>query len=143
MKLTDLPDLVNGWYDGPHTPATVEAAAESIHSLVRYLANATSPGNGETTLRHAPQVYQVLRHLTAATGDMDQLLGQISDAAGRHARDSLYDDTDRPATETSADLQTHLANARAELARAARSLDAARAAASHLGHRDVDRDTTV
>src|SRR5262245_25642467 len=74
-------------YDGPHSTDTVRDAAGGVYVLVRYLNNVTGPSNGETTLRLAPSVDDVLGGLHSAAYAMDQLLNQLAGALTRQADD--------------------------------------------------------
>lgn len=123
-------------YDGPHTPETAAAAAEAIADLVRYVNNATGPGNVTHTLPHASHVYGVLGSLDTAIGGLWQLAGNLLWASVNHAADpTLYDDRrDRPALDTAGKLDTALDRLREQFATVAATVDAARAHSAHLGH---------
>lgn len=123
-------------YDGPHSPDTVAAATEALPALVRYLANATGPGNSATTLPYAPQTYRLLGELTDTVDRLDQLLDQLGQATDRHTNDpTLYDDRrDRSARSTTGGVRHHLEQAREAAAHLRGQLSAARSHAAHLGH---------
>ncbi len=89
-------------YDGPHTADTVTDAAHGLSALVRYLNNATGPGNARTTLAWAPTVHRVLEGVAAAVHGLDQLFTQLAAAMTRQATDpTLYDDRPgRPGADT-------------------------------------------
>lgn len=124
-------------YDGPHTPDTVREAAAAMAELVRYLNNATGPGNSTATVGYAPQLYRLLGNLTATVGGLDQQFEQLAAAAERHAADPLlYDDRGltqgaRPTVE----LVAHeVGMARDEANQLRLRLSRAHQLASHLGH---------
>jgi len=125
-------------YDGPHSADTVEGAASGLPALVRYLNNATGPGNGETTLRYAPTVDAVLAGLHAAAYRLDQLLSQLADALARHAGDpSLYDDRrDRPADAVARDASARLLAVRDAVWAFAAAVTEVHELTVHLGHDD-------
>lgn len=101
-------------YDGPHNEDTVLEAARAVAHLVRYLNNATGPGNGERTLPYGAVVRRVLSSVTASLGSLDQLLDQLATAAARVGADPLsYDERrDRPASQTTDQLRQEIAKAR-------------------------------
>ena len=79
-------------YDGPHSRASVVAAAEGVSYLVRYLNNATQPVTAEHTLAWASTIDAVLSRVKAAVYGLDQLFGQLSAAAAAQAETpGLYD----------------------------------------------------
>jgi hypothetical protein len=123
-------------YDGPHSADTVRDAAGGVYALVRYLNNATGPWNGETTLRLAPSVDDVLGGLHSAAYAMDQLLSQLAGALTRQADDpTLYDDRrDRPATGVATDAADRILAARDAAMALAEALTDVRARTVHLGH---------
>ncbi len=123
-------------YDGPHSADTVADAARGLSVLVRYLNNATGPGNGRTTLESATTVYRVLGGLGAAAGGLDQLFKQLAGGMDRQATDpTLYDDRrDRPGADTAHALAALLSELRGTAGGLAWSLDQARELSAHLGH---------
>ena len=123
-------------YDGPHSADTVRDAAIGVYALVRYLNNATGPGNGDTTLRLAPAVDDVLGGIHSAAYALDQLLSQLAIALTKHADDSgLYDDRrDRPAAGVATDAADRILAARDAAMALAESLTDVRARTVHLGH---------
>lgn len=135
----DFDDLIEEHfpYDGPHSRDTVLDAARVISGLVRYLNNATGPGNGQETLQYGPTVYRLLGAISNATQGLDQLLEQVTDALDRVADDlTLYDD--RRGDHTGGDT-AHMAAALVEEARRTlvaprQRLDHAWQVTSHLGH---------
>lgn len=124
-------------FDGPHSQDSVVGAALGAAALVRYVNNATRPGNGEWTLEWAAAVYGVVGGVHAVVAGLDQLLGQLVVAVRRQAGDpSLYDDRgDRSAAGTAREVAESLGAARQRSRAVAAELEAARAAASHLGNR--------
>ncbi len=134
--LTELPDLIDSRYDGPHTPESVAAAARALPALVRHLVNATNPANSETTLPYASHVHQMLAALTEAALRLHPLIDHLTDTTARHSADpSLTDDRrDRPGSATAEHVLAALRAAQGEAHRLARHLDAARESAAHLGH---------
>ncbi len=124
-------------YDGPHTPETVRDAARGISKLVRYVNNATGPGNGTTSLPYAPHTYRLLGSVHATVDGLDQLLEQIATAMNRHANDAtLRDDrgADSDAGDTAQGAVEGLDEARRTLALCRTHLDEAWGLSSHLGH---------
>jgi hypothetical protein len=123
-------------YDGPHSADSVRDAANGVYALVRYLNNATGPWNGETTLRLAPAVDDVLGGLHSAAYALDQLLSQLASALTRQADDpTLYDDRrDRPAAGVAADASDRILAARDAAMALAETLTDVRARTVHLGH---------
>ena len=123
-------------YDGPHSAATVAGAAHGLSVLVRYLNNATGPGNARTTLAWAPTVHRVLGDLAAAVHGLDQLFTQLVAATTRQASDpTLYDDRPgRPGADTAHALAAQLTELRRTASWLARSLDQARELSAHLGN---------
>lgn len=123
-------------FDGPHSREAVVAAARGAAELVRYLNNATSPGNDRRTVDRGPTVYRVLGGVHSLVDGLDQLLHQLAGAMRELAGDpTLYDDRgDRPAAPAALAVADHLEQARVASHAVAAALDAARAAASHLGH---------
>ncbi len=123
-------------YDGPHTADTVAGAAHGLSVLVRYLNNATGPGNTRTTLAWAPTVHRVLEGVATAVHGLDQLLTQLAAAMTRQATDpTLYDDRPgRPGADTARALAAQLAELRRTAGCLARSLDQARELSAHLGN---------
>src|SRR5487761_1075529 len=91
-------------FDGPHDAETVVSAATAVTMLVRYLCNATGPGNSVVTLEWAHTTNRITGHLSRATYGFDQLLTQLADGLERHATDpelEVYDDRrDRPGADT-------------------------------------------
>jgi len=86
--------LAEHWpYDGPHDRETVSTAAETVPSLLRYINNATGPGNASATLPYAGDVDRVLSCLHEAAGRLPQLLAQLERSiAGQVAAGVLRDD---------------------------------------------------
>lgn len=101
-------------YDGPHSDDSVLEAAKTVDQLTRYLANATGPGIGKHTLTCGADVYRVLGQISGALANIEQVLGQLADAATRTSADPLaYDDRrDRPASQTAVELVAELTAAR-------------------------------
>ncbi len=125
-------------YDGPHSRDSVADAATGAAALIRYLNNATGPGNGTRTLEWAATVDQVTGGVHALVANLDQLLRQLGDAMQRQASDNptLYDDRgDRPAGETAREVAQGLEDARQRSHAVVAALEAAREASSHLGNR--------
>ena len=125
-------------YDGPHTAEGVTDAARALTELVRYLNNATGPGNGRETLRYAPHIYRTLGALYGALAGMEQLLTQISTELERIAVDpTTYDDrhTVNYSAESTAYGAAHsLGEAREALGPVGHHLGRAWGDTSHLGH---------
>ncbi|MGH3991449.1 MAG: hypothetical protein ACRDSN_03185 [Pseudonocardiaceae bacterium] len=140
-----LPELVAQRmpYDGPHSPATVKDAARSISALLRYLTNATGPGNGPATLHHAAATHAVLAYLCEASHDLGLLLEHLATATRGHAeRPGLYDDRrDRVATQTARDAAGRIEQARAATIDLAAALDRAWQVTSHLRDDQDDQQT--
>lgn len=121
-------------YDGPHRNA--DAASVLVARLVRYMNNATQPGY--SGIPDAPTLGRIVGNLNATAYALDQLLDQLSHAAGRFAADpSLYDDQAPNAQGggTALELQAELFGARVPLAALIRKIDRANALGSRLGHR--------
>jgi hypothetical protein len=125
-------------YDGPHSAATVEEAANGLPALVRYLNNATGPWNGET-LRYAPTVDAILAGLHAAAYGLDQLLSQLAAALTTQAADpALYDDRrDRPGADVALGAAGRILAARDAGMAFAEAVTDVRELSAHLGH-DLD-----
>lgn len=123
-------------YDGPHSRDSVADAASGAAALVRYLNNATGPGNGRRTLDRAPTVWRVLGGVHSLVAGLDQLLGQLAAAAQRQAGDpTLYDDRrDRPGSATAGEVAAYLEHGRMWCGRASEAVGSAREVCSHLGH---------
>lgn len=124
-------------FDGPHTPEKVRDAASGLSQLVRYLNNATGPGNGTNSLPYAPHAYRLLGSVHSTVDGLDQLLDQVAGALNRHAGDStLYDDRggDSDGGTTAQDAVEVLDEARRTLALSRTHLDEAWGLSSHLGH---------
>jgi len=123
-------------YDGPHDADTVADAAHGLRALVRYLTNATGPGNARTTLAWAATTHRVLGGIGAAAHGLDQLLVQLTDAMTRQVSDpSLYHDRrDRPGAPTARALAAQLAELRPIAGELARRIDHARELSGHLGN---------
>lgn len=124
-------------YDGPHTPEGVREAAQALTTLVRYLNNATGPGNGTNSLPYAPHTYRLLGSVHASLHRLDQLLEQAASAMNRHAGDpTLRDDrgADSVAGDTAHNAVEVLDEARRTLALSRSHLDEAWGVSSHLGH---------
>lgn len=124
-------------YDGPHTPETVVNAARGISALVRYLNNATGPGNGAESLRYGPTAWRLLGSLNTTTTELDQLLEQLADALNQRADDpTMYDDrgSSYPAADTARDAASRISEARRALSGPQQQIAAAWAESGHLGH---------
>lgn len=123
-------------YDGPHSRDSVTDAATGAAALIRYMNNATGPGNGKRTLDWAATVYQVAGGVHALVANLDQLLSQLADAMQRQASNpTLYDDRrDRPAAETAREVAQRLDDARQRSHALAAELETVREAAGHLGN---------
>lgn len=131
-------------YDGPHSYESVLQAAKAVDELVRYIANATGPGNGQQTLEHGACTYRVLGHISSAVGGLDQVIDQFADATRRAGKDPLsYDDRrNRPASQTTDEVVGELVAARkllfqewpSKVTTVHSHLAAALGHASHLGH---------
>jgi hypothetical protein len=139
--MTDDRDLLDAIaasvpYDGPHDADTVVDAAHGLRALVRYLNNATGPGNARTTLAWAATTHRVLGGIGAAAHGLDQLLVQLADAMTRQASDpTLYDDRrDRPGAPTARAVAAQLAELRPAAGDLARRIDQARELSVHLGN---------
>lgn len=133
--MSEIRELIDGRYDGPHSPESVTEAAASLAALVRYLNNATGPGHGEMTLEWAATAGSVIASLDATVNGLDQLLGQLVAATRCHATDpTLYDDRrDRPGKDTASRLITSLRDIRGLSGILGRQLAEAHALSSHLG----------
>jgi hypothetical protein len=123
-------------YDAPHSADAVRDAAHGVYALVRYLNNATGPGNGGTTLRLAPTVDDVLGGIHSAAYALDQLLSQLANALARQSSDpTLYDDRrDRSVAAVAADAADRILAGRDAAMAFADSLTAVRSRTVHLGH---------
>lgn len=135
--MTDAYEIVEAnWpYDGPHSDDSMVSAATAMDRLARYVANAT-----QRPLSSGPALSRIASGLHAALSKVDQVLGQMADAASGEIADraSLYDDRhDRPGADTAAEASILLHQARHELRTATRFLGMADAAASHLGNEDT------
>lgn len=134
--------LAEHWsYDGPHDRDTVSTAAETIAGLVRYVNNATGPGNARDTLPYASDVDRVLSYLQGAVGGLPQLLAQLERSiAGQAAAGVLRDDrgtADDDAwmgAETGRDLVAALSDALPAVNLLSARLAAARSHSTHLGN---------
>lgn len=136
----ELPELIAEQmpYDGPHSAETVTDAAESISALVRYLNNATGPGNGDVTLKHAATVDRVIGYIESATHGLDQLLGQLSGVLEWQADEGdVYDDRrDRPGAQTAHAAAELTEDARGAAQALAGWLRVARDATTHIGNEE-------
>lgn len=123
-------------YDGPHSRDSVADAVYGAAALIRYVNNATGPGNGKRTLGWAATVYRVVGGVHAVVANLDQLLGQLVDAMQRQASDpSLYDDRrDRSAAETAREVARRLDDARQRSHSVVAALETVRESSSHLGN---------
>lgn len=123
-------------YDGPHSRDSVVGAVYGAAALVRYLNNATGPGDGGRTVERGPIVYRVVGGVQDLVEGLDQLLGQLADAVVRLAGDpTLYDDRrDRGAGVTLGQVVAGLEQARRWGGGMAAALGSARDGSSHLGH---------
>ncbi len=135
----DEPDFVEEHfpYDGPHNPDQAREAASALADLVRYLNNATGPGNDAATLPYAPHAYRLIGSTNAAVGGMDQLFAQLSRSLSRFANDpTLYDDRrgEYVGGHTASEAAYALDMARDSLRKAASDLQRAWGLTSHLGH---------
>jgi hypothetical protein len=101
-------------YDGPHSDDHVLEAAKAVDQLVRYLSNATGPGNGEHTLTCGADVRRVLGQVAGAMASVYEVVDNLGQAATRTAADPLaYDERrDRPASQTAGELVVELNAAR-------------------------------
>lgn len=123
-------------YDGPHSADQVTDAAAAVALLVRYLNNATGPGNAPKTLEWAATVDRVLGCVNSFAHGLDQLLRQLADALRGQAGDpSLYDDRrDRPGRATALAAAHRIIAARRRVGDLTRELEGARALTNHLGN---------
>lgn len=123
-------------YDGAHGRDAVVEAARGAAALVRYLNNATGPGNDRWTVDRGPTVYRVLGGVHDLVGGLDQLLGQLAEAMRGQAGDpTLYDDRrDRPGARTARAVASCLEEAREWSRESVPAVAAAWDASSHLGH---------
>lgn len=124
-------------YDGPHTPESVLEAARGIAALVRYLNNATGPGNDARSLPDAPWAYRVLGSVHGSVDGLEQLLYQLATALDRLSADpTLYDDRRGcyVGRDTAHEAAGHLAAAQRTLAEPRAQLAEAWKVTSHLGH---------
>lgn len=136
----ELPDLIAERmpYDGPHSADTVTGAAESVSALVRYLNNATGPGNGHITLHNAATVDRVVGYIESATAGLDQLLSQLAGVLEWQADERrVYDDRrDRPGAQTAHAAADSIQDARAVAQSLADWLRLARDTTNHIGNDD-------
>jgi len=124
-------------YDGPHGRDSVTSAAGAMADLVRYLNNATGPGNAAATLEWASTIDLLLHGVDRTIGGLDQLLGQLSVALTAQADSaSLYDDRrDRPGHDTALAAAAQLRRARRTLQALALDVVHVVDATHHLGNR--------
>lgn len=134
-----MSDVINTqWpYDGPHSAESVISAADALPALVRYLNNATGPGNGSVTLTAASTTDHLLDRVRAAVCGLDQLFRQTADHLDDQGTSfSLYDDRrDRPGAYTAVEAAEWLTSAREAAANLASTVEAATARTIHLGNR--------
>lgn len=134
----DVCDLIEQHfpYDGPHSADTIRGAAATLAELVRYLNNATGPGNARRTLEWAATIDRVLGTLNTALYGLDQLLGQLAEGMRAQATDpTLYDDRrDRPGKDTAHLAAAEIAAATPHLSQLTRQLSNARELTHHLGN---------
>jgi len=122
-------------YDGPHSPDHVVEAASALSALVRYLSNATRPGQASRTLPYAASVHGVLDGLGGAVGGVEQLLRQLI-VVVRDQSAYVYDDRgDRPGSATAAQLVARLSRVHGAVLGLGRELVAALELSAHLGNR--------
>lgn len=138
-----MSDVINTqWpYDGPHSDVSVLSAADALPALLRYLNNATGPGNMSATLEQAATTDYLLDRVHAAVCGLDQLFRQTADCLRRQAASSsLYDDRhDRPGARTATEAAELLIAARGAAAQLAIAVEAAMVRTIHLGN-DVSED---
>lgn len=122
--------------DGPHDSRTVASAADALSALVRYLNNATQPGNAADALACGLDVFRVLSGVATAVAGLDQLLRQVCDRLAVMANDpAVYDDRrDRPGSRTASDASAVLSDARRVLEWSCAPLEQAARLTGHLGH---------
>lgn len=127
-------------YDSPHTPDVVTEAAYALSALVRYLNNATGPGNAQQTLHWASTVDRVLGGVSGAVYGLGQLIPQLATALRTQATNpALYDDRhDRPAAITATEAADVLHQAAVVNAELAAQIEAARVHTHHLGNNDPE-----
>lgn len=135
----DFHDVIEEYfpYDGPHTPEKIVEAARGVSALVRYLNNATGPGNDRASLPYAPWAYRLTGAVHGSVDGLDQLLYQLATALDRLSADpTLYDDRRGSyiGRETAYEAAGHLAAAQRTLAEPRAQLAEAAATTSHLGH---------
>lgn len=147
--MTDEPEIVEDagevvdrfWpYDGPYSAESVASAAAALGWLVRYLNNATGPGNAARTLPYAVSADRVINGVGQAVLLLPQLLGQLCEfLAGQSADRGLYDDRrDRPGAATAAELIDQLCGAHRTVLVLGEQLAAAARLSSHLGNDTED-----
>jgi len=152
--MTDGPEIVEDagevvdrfWpYDGPHSAESVASAAAALGWLVRYLNNATGPGNAARTLPYAASADRVISNLGHTVGLFPQLLGQLCEFLDHQAQvPTLYDDRrDRPGAGTAAELIDQLCGAHQTVLVLGEQLAAAARLSSHLGNDTEDPDREV
>lgn len=136
--MTDADNLVEQHfpYDGPHSAATVREAAAAVAELVRYLNNATGPGNARTTVEWAATIDRILGQINRTMYSLEQLLGQLADGMRAQADDpTVYDDRhDRPGKDTARLAANEITATIPHVLRLARQLANARALTDHLGN---------
>ena len=120
--------------DGPHTSDTVRDATYALGEIVRYLNYAT---NSAAVVSSGPVLFDAVSGIATAVQRLDQTVHQISTGAldlrvEPNLRDDRGDEVD-PA-DTAEEVGDAVAQARRSLAIAARALQDAASAASHLGH---------
>lgn len=120
-------------YDGPHTTWKVRRALYAAAELIRYANNATQDGP-----RNGPTLGASVGSVSALVYRLDQLLGQLANAAERVAADpTLYDDQ-APREQggaTAREMAHDLDAARRGLLGLRPTLDRAGHLGSRLGHR--------
>lgn len=123
-------------YDGPHSEAKITDASSAVSQLVRYMNNATQPGQARRTLPYAASIYRALGGIGGALYGLDQLVRQLSTAMAEHAENpSLYDDRrDRAGGRTAREVVIELGEVRQVLAAVADHLAVAREMSSHVGN---------
>lgn len=128
-----------------HTATTVNDGATAVAELVRYLDNATSPGNARKAIEWAATIDRILGTVNAALYGFDQLLDHLADGIRAQATDpKLYDDRrDRPGEDTAAVAADEIAAAIQHLAQLTRQLPNVRELTHHLGNDLARKEATT
>lgn len=136
--MTDVYDLIEQHfpYDGPHSAEHVTAAGIAVARLVRYLNNATGPGNARKTLEWAASVDHVLGSVNAAVHGLNQLLRQLAAALDSQTDNpTLYDDRrDRLGSHTAQLAAQEVRYATVDVAALTRQIENALSLTQHLGN---------